>query len=500
MNRYLAKAIQSAVKPQTIERLSEFQALHTFHRAAARVPAYRDLLQQLRVPVHRVWSIREFRHHVPLIDKQSYFRLYPLEMLCLDGRFDRKYTLERSSGYSGTPYFWLREPAEDKHLEDHVEFMFRDMFQAHRVPMLVVVTWSQGSWVTGEKFARTIRNLASRGKLKLTVVSPGLAMEEIQEILDTFMARFPQTLITGYPPFLKDIIDQAARRGIRWPDHRVHLISGGEGFPENWREYMATALGIRTINARHSGQIISCYGSADSGIGSGGETPFALLVRRLAAADRRLCAQLFGTAAPPSVFQYEPGRLWVESVDGELVLTYRSAMPLVRYNIHDRGSVLPFLRVCEVLKDHGYDPRRLLRSLGWRDSELYPIPFFCVHGRSDGTSTLYGVNIHTEDIQEALSDAQMVALHTGEFRVHTVFDQNAEQYLQIDLRLNAATEPSPAVARRIEDHLVRILRTRNSEYRHLHECRGTRVVPRVRLTHEPMPKGGGSNGFKNRYR
>jgi phenylacetate-CoA ligase len=419
-------------------------------------------------------------------------------MLCQKGDFSGKYTIERSSGYTGQPFFWLRSRAEDKQLRHHIEFMFREMFRAHEKQTLVVITWSQGTWVTGEKFARTLRRLGESGDLKVTVVSPGINTEETLEILRHFLPRFPQTVIAGYPPFLKDIVDRGPKEGIHWPDHRVHLLTGGEGFPENWREYIAEALGIERINDRRSGQIISAYGSADTGIGAGGETPFALLVRRLAWENESICRDLFdGQTRVPSIFQYEPTRIFCENIDGELVFTCRSAMPLIRYNIHDRGGTCSFDKVVGILRDHGCQPDKLLRDLGWPLSAFYPLPLFYVDGRMDGTATIYGVNIYTEDVYQALTQRDVVGLHTGEFRIITEYTDHADQQLAVRVRLRPEAEPTEALARDIGTQVMNSLRQSNTEYRHLHDMKGVRVEPRIQLTHQPLTTNG--NGFKNRY-
>jgi phenylacetate-CoA ligase len=168
------------------------------------------------------------------------------------------------------------------------------------------------------------------------------------------------------------------------------------------------------------------------------------------------------------------------------VFTCRSMMPLVRYNIHDRGGNLSYRFVVDTLRAHGYDARALLGELGWTWKRLYPLPFFYVFGRTDGTTTIYGVNVYTEDISEALSDRELVDLHTGEFQLATTFDGNAEQHLTLTVRLRPHAEPAPAVIERFRQRVVETLVAKNAEYRHLHEVKGGRVVPSVELTHHPV--------------
>jgi len=497
------RAARAVLPPALIERGAGLQALRTFHATAKTVPAYREFLASHSVNPSAIRSLQAFQDLVPTTDKASYMRQYPLTRLCRKGTFAGKYTLERSSGHSGEPFFWLREPGEDRHLQAHTEFIFRDSFQAHQKSTLIVVTWSQGTWVTGEKFARVLRNLGSQGRLKATVVSPGIYLDETIEILKTFLPHFDQTVIAGYPPFVKYIVDEGAERGIDWRRHHVHVMSGGEGFPEGWRQYIAEGLGIPKINRGGGQQIVSCYGSADTGIGSGGESPFAQLVRTLCDSDTELCQDLFRSGSPPSVFQYDPTRLFAEERDGELLFTYRSAIPLVRYNIHDRGGYLGYIDACKRLEAHGYHPKEMLHDLGWRDNQLVRVPMFYVFGRTDGTTTIYGVNVYTEDVHEALNKRNVVNLHTGEFRLRTVYDQKADQRLRVHVRLKPSTPHSEDVSDHIRDEILETLVKCNNEFRHLHEVKGARVVPVVELTHEPLNgngnghHGGNGNGKNN---
>ncbi len=108
------------------------------------------------------------------------------------------------------------------------------------------------------------------------------------------------------------------------------------------------------------------YGAADVGMTVGREYPVTVLIRRLCAKDEELASTLFfggqetdGTL--PSLLQYNPATVFAEEVDGELVFTALSGIPIVRYNIHDRGGVLPFARVMQAARDRGYDLSAMLR-------------------------------------------------------------------------------------------------------------------------------------------
>ena len=90
-----------SLKYEQVMRQADRAALRAFHRAAKRVPAYRNFLAEGGVDPARVTDIEAFRRLVPLTDKSSVFTANGLPSLCVDGRVDDIVCVYTSSGYSG---------------------------------------------------------------------------------------------------------------------------------------------------------------------------------------------------------------------------------------------------------------------------------------------------------------------------------------------------------------------------------------------------------------
>ena len=98
----------------------------------------------------------------------------------------------------------------------------------------------------------------------------------------------------------------------------------------------------------------------------------------------------------PSLNQYNPLRSFLQIENGEVLLTIRGAVPLVRYNTHDRGGLLTLKDVEARCLAHGYD---LLgeSSPGSGPNAYRPLPFLYVFGRSDAV-IVHGTNIYRDDV------------------------------------------------------------------------------------------------------
>ena len=64
----------------------------------------------------------------------------------------------------------------------------------------------------------------------------------------------------------------------------------------------------------------------------------------------------------PTLFQYNPAGSFIEEINEEIVLTTKNATPLVRYNIHDKGGIIKFREMEEILKKYGYDYKKLIKK------------------------------------------------------------------------------------------------------------------------------------------
>src|SRR5262249_43419550 len=148
---------------------------------------------------------------------------------------------------------------------------------------------------------------------------------------------FAQTVLLGYPPFLKDTVDAGLAEGVPWFAHAVKLVLAGEVVSEDWRELMAERAGMTDL-LRDSA---SLYGTADAGV-LGNEPPLSIAIRRFLAREPEAARAIFGQARLPTLVQYDPFERYFETVDnGTLAFSADGGVPLVRYHISDEGGILP---------------------------------------------------------------------------------------------------------------------------------------------------------------
>ena len=318
------------------------RALEVLRRAADTVPAYRDFLSRHGVAAAKVRTPEDFRA-IPPMTKANYLQQYPLKELMWNGDVTRAGVWSTSSGSSGRPTYWPRNEVAVDESELLFDRVFRRNFESHRLSTLVVVGFAMGKWIGGTYTYSAMLGLRRRGH-RLSVITPGLDTQEIVASISTLGPSYDQVVLAGYPPFLKDVLDEApqkVRQGLR-------ILVWGENISENWRN--------RILEHRVA-DVCAVYGTADAGF-IGHETPATIAVRNLARDDSRLSHLLFGSgeSIQPTFVEYDPQLRYLESASNEddnLLLTVDSAIPLIRYGSIDRGQVLTGDQVDRAMRDLG---------------------------------------------------------------------------------------------------------------------------------------------------
>lgn len=353
--------------------------LELFHRTRAHVPAYGAFLREHGVDPRAVRTAADFRA-LPLVTKDNYVARFPLAERCRDGRLSSCDMIAVSSGSTGEPTFWPRFVSDEYAVAARFEQVFHDGFEADRRRTLAVVCFPLGTWVGGMFTASCCRHLAAKG-YPLTVVTPGNSKDEILRVVRSLAPEFEQTVLLGYPPFLKDVVDAGVAQGVPWREFAIKLVLAGEVFSEEWRTLMAERAGM----SRALFDSASLYGTADAGV-LGNETPVSVAIRRFLSTRPDAARALFGEARLPTLVQYDPFVRYFEENEGTLVFSGDSGIPLVRYAISDKGGVLPYRAMVERLRDLGFDVEGALR--GERDQGNggdrgpHALPFAYVFGRS----------------------------------------------------------------------------------------------------------------------
>jgi len=432
--------------PRWIEPLGARAAVRAALHAYRRVPAYRDLVDRSGWTDDRSLTGTERLLRFPITDKKNYIERYPTAERCLDGRLPLVGTqMDESSGSSGTPFSWVRGSPELS--EMHRQFSQYATYVFER-PVVTINGFSMGAWSTG---VNTAQAMYRNGLVK----SPG---PDLERILHTLGILGPQYVfvITGYPPFLRELLEFGDAKSFDWRPYRMYGVVGGEAMSEQLRDRLLT----RFI------AVYSAYGASDLDIGVGAETPISIWLRRQAMAVPELRHLLFGDDPRlPMVFQFNPLDHNVEAVDGELVITVsRQAMlsPRIRYNIHDAGGAFTFDQMRAACAQFGLDPMVVAKPF---DRPPMRLPFLFVNGRSDSTISYMGANIYPEDVEQALFSDSAVADRLGSFALELRDIGGGAVRPSVHVEVVDRRDDDESIRRTIRDAVVARLTANSRDFR-----------------------------------
>jgi len=438
------------------------ESLKHFHHAAKTVPAYRKFLKHHGIDPKKIKSFADFKE-VPHMDKANYLGKYDLKELTAKDEFKKPLVYTSTSGSTGDAYYFSRPPLIDIESSIIHELFINSSTLKKNEPTLVIVCFGMGVWIGGIITYQAFQYLASRG-YPISTITPGINKEEIFKALKKLGPLYKQVILVGYPPFLKNILDEAEERNIDLKKMNVKLLFAAEAFTEKFRDYVAKKAGIENP-LRDTANI---YGSADIGT-MAFETPLSILIRRTAMRKKELFEDVFSKVTKtPTLAQYVPSFITFEAEHGELLLTGNSSIPLVRYAIGDNGGVYTFKEMEEKLATHNIDLREECRKAGIV-ATVNELPFVYVYERKDMSTTLYGLQIFPESIREVLLEAPFANHLTGKFTLVTKYDTNQNQYLEINLESRKTNGISQTIKKYLLNAVVENLLQKNAEYRELHK-------------------------------
>jgi len=463
------------------------RVVELFRRVAASVPAYRAFLRDHGVDPGAVRTFADFER-LPPMTKDNYHRRYPLPELCRQGRLDGCDMVAVSSGSTGQPTFWPRSLTDELAVAARFERVFADSFAADERTTLAVVCFPLGTWVGGIYTLACTRHLAAKG-YPITVVAPGNNKAEILRVIPELAAHCDQTVLLGYPPFVKDVIDTGTAAGLDWTRYAVRLVLAGEVFSEEWRDLVGQRAGMRSPCYDSA----SLYGTADAGV-LGAETPLSVCIRRFLAARLEVAGELFGEARLPTLVQYDPGSRFFETHDGTLLFSADNGVPLIRYHIADEGGLIGYQDMLAFCGQHGFDPVAELGGPGARG--VRPLPFVYVFGRSYFTVSYFGANVYPENVTVGLEQPAVSGWVTGKFVLEVADDADANPHLHVTVEL-APGEPGDAARERVLAESIRgQLQRLNSEFAHYVPAKSQ--LPKVTLRSAGDPEYF-PVGVKHRY-
>lgn len=450
----------------------EETALRLFHEASKRVPAYKDFLKKHKVNPSAIKTFKDFAS-VPAITKDNYLRKYELKDLSWDGTLEKPLVFTSTSGSTGEPFYFSRSHEVDVQSAIIHELYYKHVSNNQKGPVLVIVCFGMGVWIGGLITYQAFEIIGQKG-YPVSIITPGINKEEIFKTLKKLAPNFSEVILTGYPPFLKDIIDESSNRGIDLKKLNIKLLFAAEAFTEKFRDYLLKKIGAPNPLLSN----MNIYGSADIGT-MAFETPLSILIRRIVQKKPKAFENIFGSInKTPTFAQYIPNFTLFEAPNGEVLVTGDSSIPLIRYNIGDHGGVYSFKEIVEKLALNKINIYKEAKALGIHD-KLYQLPFVFVYERMDFSTTLYGLQIYPETIKEVLLDKPFNEFLTGKLTLVTKFDYKQNQYLEINLELQKDAQMSPVAKNQLVSSVIKNLREKNSEFRELSNYLGKRAQPKL---------------------
>jgi len=180
--------------PEALLAMSEEAVAPAFQRAYARVPAYRQLVQQHGVlgDPAEVTTIAEFLRVAPLLDKHNTFAVYPIRELCLDGNLDGVRSVLTSSGHSGVFSFGVNTADNIEVSAQSIDMVLQYFIGVDERSTLLI-----NCLPMGVKFNTRAAVVAE------TSVHDGMVYALIEKLKDDF----DQIVLFGENSFIKKIIE-----------------------------------------------------------------------------------------------------------------------------------------------------------------------------------------------------------------------------------------------------------------------------------------------------
>lgn len=442
--------------------------LDVFFTTLRDVPAYKKFLQKNSVNPKQIKSLEEFTKNVPVMDKENYLRAYPFVELVKGGVVPPM--VSASSGSSGKPFYWPRGDEQEIRGGQLHEKIFRDILDIKGQRTLVIVCFSMGNWIAGTFTAASCRYVARQKGMNLSVITPGIEKEDIISVLRDFAPQFEVVVLAGYPPFLMDIITESKIRDITLDTFKLKFLFAGESFSEQWRELISSAANIRDSFV----DTVSVYGTADAGA-LGHESPLTIFLRKKATENPDFRDELFGDIGfIPSLVQFNPETVYFELINERLAFTTDTGIPLVRYDIKDKGRVITVPTVVALLKKFGFydEAKKYVRA--------WPNPMVALFGRSDVAVTFYALNIYPENIKAAVEQSSLLSKLTGKFvaRVESIEDQTVQKLI-LNFETLEGISADEALIQETKKAVFENLTRLNAEYRKLHNAIGDKALPEI---------------------
>ncbi len=471
------------VKPEKFWlKRGESKLLRLFKQSSRHIAAYKKFLKANGFDPKKITKLRDISS-VPPVDKNNYLRKYPLDSLCWNGNFKHSHWIfAATSGSTGQPFYFPRTAEQDLQYAALAELYLVHNFQIDKKSTLYINGFAMGVWIGGVFTYQAIHDVAQRGNYSLSIINPGLNKQEIIKAVTNLGPKFEQIIIGGYPPFVKETIDEGLAQGLNWKKYKLGFVFSAEPFSEKFRDYIINTTGLKNP---YTGTL-NHYGTADQGTLAYG-TPLCILIKRLALKNPKLFAAIFPEVQRlPTLAQYFPEMFYFEEQKGQLLCSAYSGLPLFRYDLKDRGGVITFGQMSEIFGSAGMNLEQEVRKANLLDS-LWHLPFVYVYERSDMAVTLFGANIYPEHIKEAHLQSNTVKHFTGKFTLEVKYNKHHSPVLHVHTELKKNILPSTRLNRIIKEEIIKKLLEKNSEYKNNYAMMPKKNSPKIKLWTNQSP-------------
>ena len=467
-----------------LKKAGERKTLALFQESANRIPAYKDFLIKHKIKASSIKTISDFQQVEP-VTKENYIYEYPLKDRCRDGHLGYLHTICSTSGTTGNPNFWALNMQQEIGGSYSFEYLLSQFGIKENQETLFVVGFPLDNGISGT-FCFSSANMLSFKGYKLTTMSPGYDTKGIVSVMKSIAHQFDQTLIVGFSPFLKEIVDILSQEDMDLAKLNIKLTGAGQMITESWRKYVTKKLG--GSSPYHT--ILNVYGSADAGL-MAFESSVSVFMRELMSKNRLLGKEIFKTERLPSIYHFDPRLIRFEGVNDELVLTLNSGAPLIRYNIKDEGGVFDYHELANKVSLGNHVDELKQKGI----STNHELPLVYLFGRSKFMIKFYGANIYSEHIQSAFTQYELQAYVTGNYHKEIIYDEQNNPVILCKVEINPNVRQSLELCLLLQRTFVDVVSQINSEYNYLLNKMGrAKVQPQIKLypyAHEEyFPKGG----------
>lgn len=349
---------------------------------------------------------------------------------------------------------------------------FWDIY-SQKKKVLFIDAMAMGMWTGGVLAEFIMKNLATDHKT-YSHISPGADPEKIVDCIEKLGESYDIVFIATYPTLFKAVIDNADRRELEWPKYDIKLCCSGEMIDNALHDMFMERIGKGEGDIT---RIFDLYGGTEIGI-PGYSFPITNIIKKLTASNKDLSRKIFGNEENAGrLFQTNPVNALVESIDGNLVVTYQEKVPILRYDIHDVGNVISWDEMMGILKTQKIDIRKELAKEGFHKAP-FKWPFITFIRRQDWAITFYGAKIAPQSLQTVFAeDSRIYTFKISEY------DDNGEFRFTVNLCMQHGLEIGDKEEQEMKDHyrksVLNYLTTTNFDFKDAHSIDNKAMNPKI---------------------